>query len=50
MSAGTATTERLLREIRRARARLPAEHRNLLEQMGAQENAMDDWPGGVQDL
>jgi hypothetical protein len=50
MTAGTGLTDRLLGEIRRARARLPAEHRNLLEQIGAQEAAKDDWPHGVQDL
>lgn len=43
-------SDRLLREIRRARVELPAEHRNLLEQIGAQEGVIDDWPRGVQNL
>jgi hypothetical protein len=42
--------ERLLREIREARAQLPAEHRNLLAQIGTQEGVVEDWPTGVQDL
>lgn len=50
MATGMGLTDRLLREIKRARARLPVEHRNLLEQIGAQEAAVDDWPSGVQDL
>ena len=43
-------TPRLLREIRRARFQLPTAHRNLLDEIGAQETAIDDWPGGVEDL
>jgi hypothetical protein len=50
MATGAGLTDRLLDEIRRARARLPAQHRNLLEQIGAQEAAVDDWPAGVRDL
>jgi hypothetical protein len=42
--------DRLLREIREARAQLPAEHRNLLAQIGTQEGVVEDWPTGVQDL
>ncbi len=40
----------MLREIREARAQLPAEHRNLLAQIGTQEGVVEDWPTGVQDL
>lgn len=42
--------DRLLTEIREARAQLPAEHRNLLAQIGTQEGVVQDWPTGVQDL
>lgn len=42
--------DRLLREIREARAQLPAERRNLLAQIGAHEGVVEDWPAGVQDL
>lgn len=42
--------DRLLREIREARAQLPAEHRNLLAQIGTHEGVVEDWPTGVQDL
>jgi hypothetical protein len=41
---------RLLAEIRGARAALPAAHRALLDQLGVQETAIDDWPDGVIDL
>jgi hypothetical protein len=40
----------LLKEIRAARAALPAEHRELLDQLGVQETAIDDWPDGLIDL
>jgi hypothetical protein len=40
----------LLKEIRAARSALPAEHRELLDQLGVQETAIDDWPDGVIDL
>jgi hypothetical protein len=43
-------SDRLLREIRRARALLPTEHQNLLAQIGTQEGTVEDWPRGVQDL
>jgi hypothetical protein len=42
--------DRLLSEIREARAQLPAEHRNLLAQIGTHEGVVEDWPNGVQDL
>ncbi len=42
--------QRLLVEIRAARAALPAEHRELLDQIGVQETAIDDWPDGVINL
>jgi phage tail protein X len=42
--------QRLLREIRAARAELPAEHRELLDQLGVQETAIEDWPDRVVDL
>jgi hypothetical protein len=45
-----ARTDELLASIRRARELLPLEHRALLEQIGAQEAAFDDWPRAVQDL
>jgi hypothetical protein len=40
----------LLKAVRRARARLPAAHRALLDELRTQEAAIDHWPGGVQDL
>jgi hypothetical protein len=36
--------------VRRARSRLPAEHRALLEQVGVQETVTERWPSGVQAL
>lgn len=42
--------QRLLKEIRAARAALPAEHRELLDQLGVQETAIDEWPDGVINL
>lgn len=42
--------EQLLREMRAARAALPANHRELLDQIGVQETAVEDWPDGVIDL
>jgi hypothetical protein len=42
--------QRLLEEIRAARAALPAEHRELLDLLGVQETAVDDWPDGVINL
>jgi phage tail protein X len=42
--------QRLLKEIQAARAALPPEHRELLDQLGVQEAAIDDWPDGVIDL
>jgi hypothetical protein len=42
--------EQLLREIRAARLELPEAHRELLDQIGVQETAVEDWPDGVIDL
>jgi hypothetical protein len=42
--------QRLLKEVRAARAELPVEHRELLDQLGVQETAIDDWPNGVINL
>jgi hypothetical protein len=42
--------QRLLEEIRAARAALPASHRDLLNQLGVQEAAIEDWPDGVINL
>jgi hypothetical protein len=42
--------QRLLEEIRAARAALPAEHRELLNLLDVQETAVDDWPDGVINL
>jgi hypothetical protein len=42
--------DRLLGEIRDARAQLPAEHRNLLAQIGTHEGVIEEGPTGVQDL
>jgi hypothetical protein len=36
--------------IARARIRLPAAHRALLEQIGVQDAVIDDWPAGVRAL
>lgn len=36
--------------VRNARAALPSSHRALLDQLGVQEKAVDDWPGEVQAL
>ncbi len=43
-------SERLLAEIRAARAALPSAHRALLDQLRVQETAIEDWPEGVIDL
>jgi hypothetical protein len=40
----------LIAEIRRARQQLPWTHRALLEQLGVQEIAVEDWPQGVLNL
>lgn len=50
MSAGFSPREQLLHEIRVVRAQLPSQHQVLLEQIGTQEVAIDEWPSGVQDL
>ncbi|MBB4661303.1 hypothetical protein [Conexibacter arvalis] len=36
--------------MRKARAALPAEHRRLLDEIGAQETVVADWPQGVLNL